>query len=303
VPILVAALIGGGVLLLTGDSESSALSRARADGTIAAYEQFLRLYPRSTSTAEVMQVLEELSLKSAKGSGTVEGLRAHLDRFSSGTTTARARELLDDTLFEDSRIDATQTANATPLDRYLREFPGGRHRKQAEELAEDIRFEGLSKADERAVRAYLERYPSGRHEKKARRMLDELTGQAEIDDWLAANAETLEKIRRHRPPDLIKMLDRLHEDGETGPIPTRLVLGYAIVAAREHADESDWRPLAIEIEDLADDYAESNVRGKPLVRRVLAETYRLLAKVALDEEGGGKRAVELWERGVSFFGR
>lgn len=118
--------------------EGLRFNAAKEAGSAAALRQFLKDHPDGAQREEAQRLLKEAELKEVATTKDTEQLREFLREAPDDPRRLEVEARLDDESFS-----RAETAGATQLLNYLRDFPAGRYREQAKERLLSLEVEGL----------------------------------------------------------------------------------------------------------------------------------------------------------------
>lgn len=142
--------------------DEAAWARLSPENTIAAYEDYLELFPDGLHQTEAMSRIDKIREEDAR----------------------KERERLEQERLEQEAWDkASNTRTVAAFDEYITAWPAGKHIEEANRVrqlllkssSDNQAFESASKLNTKAsLQAYLDAYPQGRHVAAALEMLDKL---------------------------------------------------------------------------------------------------------------------------------
>jgi hypothetical protein len=118
--------------------EGLRFNAAKEAGTAAALRQFLKDHPDGAQRDEAQRLLKQAELKEVATTKDTRQLRAYLQEAPDDPRRLEVESRLDDESFT-----RAETAGATQLFAYLRDFPAGRYREQAKVRLLALEVEGL----------------------------------------------------------------------------------------------------------------------------------------------------------------
>ncbi|PTL76918.1 HEAT repeat domain-containing protein [Vitiosangium sp. GDMCC 1.1324] len=118
--------------------EGMRFNAAKEAGTAAAMRQFLRDHPDGAQREEAQRLLKEAELKELSTTTDTQRLREYLREAPDDPRRLQVEARLDDESFT-----RAETAGASQLLAYLRDFEAGRYREQAKVRLLDLEVEGL----------------------------------------------------------------------------------------------------------------------------------------------------------------
>jgi formylglycine-generating enzyme required for sulfatase activity/serine/threonine protein kinase len=142
--------------------DEAAWARLSPENTIAAYEDYLELFPDGLHQTEAMSRIEKIREEEAR----------------------KERERLEQQKLEQEAWDKASSTRTIPaFDEYISAWPAGKHIEEANRIrrlllnssSDNQAFESASRLNTKAsLQAYLDAYPQGRHVAAALEMLDKL---------------------------------------------------------------------------------------------------------------------------------
>ena len=175
--------------------DEEALNRAKAAGSVKAYQEFLAAHAASHVAAAAKTLLAEQTDFDAVAKDDGEpAWRGFLSRWPQGARTATAKKRLDASRQREDGAwqEASGKGTAPALETFLQGFPSGRYHEQAERLLRELaEFERAEKEGKTGYERFLKEHPSSRHAKSARDKLKELEEAQELAR-IRKNEETLQ---------------------------------------------------------------------------------------------------------------
>lgn len=206
-------------------AEEEAITTARTEKTIAAYKNYLSLFPKGNYSQEATRQIEALTgqmdsaqialdstaYAQAVQRGTLRAFEAYIVNFPKGIYVSEATKQLsalkkiDQDAFESAKTQNTIVA----YEAYIKKFPDGLFVRQARNLIDYIEKEEEMKVRDKelfdlskrkntlvAYQFYLEEFPKGLYVREANRMIDQLLQEA--DAQRRANEDPVWKITQSK---------------------------------------------------------------------------------------------------------
>jgi hypothetical protein len=187
------------------------LSRLAADAwrqiggsqDVAAFEEFIRIFPDDVRTAEARRLLDALRLRReeleswerVKKGADIAAIEAHVFRFPGGSTAAAARDLLQSLYLERHAAEhwrAIEHSNQVEdFDQFLEVYSASSYAVRARQRRDELRrareeedWQGIQhERHATPIIGFVRRYHDGRHARDAIRLLEELPGKVEEEAW------------------------------------------------------------------------------------------------------------------------
>ncbi|MBX5481089.1 MAG: HEAT repeat domain-containing protein [Myxococcaceae bacterium] len=136
---------------------------ASAQHTVLAYKRFLEEFPDSPKASAARALLEGLRFNAAQATNTAQAWRLFLSDHPDGAHRAEAERALAEAEFR----EAGSASSVDALTRLLREHPDDPRRAEIEARLDDQAFEAAEKSGAFAFYDYLRRFPAGAHREQA----------------------------------------------------------------------------------------------------------------------------------------
>ncbi|MEW5911480.1 MAG: hypothetical protein AB1814_02930 [Thermodesulfobacteriota bacterium] len=159
-----------------GPSDRSDFDLAAKQNTPQAYRDFLQKWPQSQLIAKAQEALRGLDRQAFQKAqaGGAAGLKGYLDRWPQGQFAGQAKEQFDKLLSEEAARQGTAAAYEAAF-RQAKTLAGSDRLWAA---WDDALFkEAAAQASPDKIQRYLEQFPRGRHAEEARGLLDEQAWQ------------------------------------------------------------------------------------------------------------------------------
>ncbi len=162
-----------------------AFERAKAAHSVLGYKRFLDAHPEAQQAAQVRALLEGLRFNAASSARSSHVLRAFLHEHPEGAHAAAAKELL--TAAEFQELGSLEEPEA--LKRLVAAHPEDPRTEKVEALLDERDYAQAVAAGPRALFKYLKDYPAGAHRKEAQVRLFELKVRSLISSGLFQEAD------------------------------------------------------------------------------------------------------------------
>jgi outer membrane protein assembly factor BamD (BamD/ComL family) len=153
--------------------------------TVVAYKRFLEAHPDSAKASAARALLEGLRFNAAKEAGTAAALRQFLKDHPDGAQRDEARRLLK----EAELTELATTTDTRQLRAYLQESPEDPRRLEVESRLDDESFMRAETAGATQLFAYLRDFPAGRYREQAKVRLLALEVEGLLVSGLLEEAE------------------------------------------------------------------------------------------------------------------
>ncbi len=154
--------------------ESSFLEAAKAENTVAAYDNFLIAFPTSKATNTCRNYRNDLAYKIATAAGTVEALDDYLNTYPDAENVepvTKARDQLATT-------EALKANSEEVLTNFLRRYPNAMQAPQIQQRLNALAFENAKTANTiEAYKSYIARFPDAVFITQAKEKLEYLEAQ------------------------------------------------------------------------------------------------------------------------------
>jgi hypothetical protein len=154
--------------------ESTFLEAAKAENTVAAYDEFLITFPNSKSANTCRNYRNDLAYKLATDAGTVDALDEYIMAYPDAENiidVTKARDLLAST-------EALKTGTEASLTHFLQRYPTALQAPQVQQRLNAVAFDNAKAANTvEAFKNYIARFPDAVFITQAREKLEWLEAQ------------------------------------------------------------------------------------------------------------------------------
>jgi len=163
---------------------------ANRQGTIEAYEQFLKVHPDADQTNQAKRRLEELRIAEdwdiAKSTNTIDAYRVFLSQQPVSKYAKMARAKLDQLVSENDWKHAKSMGTIASYEEFLQKHPKSGQAPNAEQsiqqLKEEREWKRVEEINTRSAFAeFVKNYPSSSHRSVAKRRLIEMAFQEAVE--------------------------------------------------------------------------------------------------------------------------
>lgn len=150
---------------------------ATTEGTVQAYEEFLKNYPNESLSGQARNQLQACLLRDAESAGTVETYEAFLNRFPEGEYAAKAQAGLQSICFKEA--ESVNTVGA--FESFLNRFTEGDHVEPARTRMRALYWREAETANTvSGYQAFLTRFPEGEYVDNAKEKLQAILLDIEL---------------------------------------------------------------------------------------------------------------------------
>jgi hypothetical protein len=159
------------LVFISCSGEKKNWENAISKNSIAAYEDYLELYPQGKFADEAKLRIETIYFEKAEATNTIKTYEDFLKRYSEGQFADRARSKIEAIYFDQAKSVNSVEAYEDFLKRYSEGQFADRARSEIEALLFD-QAKTLNSVE--AYEDFLEKYPEGKFADQARQMLEEI---------------------------------------------------------------------------------------------------------------------------------
>ena len=191
------AIVGGALYMgLYHQNEEDLWAQCEQTHEIADYKKYIEEYPDGEHYAEAKQkytllINEKLMWEQVQASNDERQLRQFINNHRQSKYLDKARELLDDVMWN----NIVEKSTKQDVERYMREFPNGKHIADARRKIEEFRQSELTIEEQEQVRNLVQQFLSGLEQWSVVQML--MSCNSDMTNFMGTQPATHDDVREY----------------------------------------------------------------------------------------------------------